>query len=103
MDQTGVILIASNNITYEEKGSCQIGVIGIDEKRAYTLAVGSAADGSYLPIQQVWAGATAKSIPPVDSPGMSDALKAGFHFAFAQSPKKGSHFSTLKTMKEVSV
>jgi hypothetical protein len=33
---------------------------------------------------------------------MQRAKEIGIHFAFAESPKKTSHFSTLKTMKEVS-
>jgi len=32
---------------------------------------------------------------------MTEAQEYGFNFTFAKSDKKGSHFSTLKTMKEV--
>lgn len=32
---------------------------------------------------------------------MAEARANGFDFTFAKSDKKGSHFSTLKTMKEV--
>jgi hypothetical protein len=34
---------------------------------------------------------------------MTRAKEIGIHFAFAESEKRTSHFSTLKTMKEVSL
>ena len=42
-----------------------------------------------------------RSLPKATAEGMSEARELGIHFAFAQSEKKTSHFSTLKTMKEV--
>ncbi|KAJ7203185.1 hypothetical protein C8J57DRAFT_1621195 [Mycena rebaudengoi] len=71
MDQTGVILLVANNKTCSQKSA-----------------------------NQVWAGATKASLPDSDALGMDDAQKLGFHFAFTNSKKKSSHFSTLKTMKE---
>ena len=71
-------------------------------KRAYTLLVASSADGNFLPFQQVWAGATARSLPSAGAACMDDVREQGFDFAFAKSEKnKGSHYSTFKTMKEV--
>ena len=72
-----------------------------DEKRAFTHLVASTADGDFLPFQQVWAGASVQSLPSQNAPRMQDALDRGFNFVFAKSNKKTSHFSTLKTMKEV--
>jgi hypothetical protein len=72
-----------------------------DEKRAYTLLVASTADGDFLPFQQVWSSASDHSLPLQRAPQMQDAIDRGFNFAFAKSAKKTSHFSTLKTMKEV--
>lgn len=76
-------------------------IIAKDEKRAFTLLVASTPDGTFLPFQQVWAGASAQSLPSANAHGMSEARANGFDFTFAKSDKKGSHFSTLKTMKEV--
>ena len=59
------------------------------------------ADGSFLPFQQVWAGASAQSLPLAKVQGMAKAHTNGFDFTFAKSNKKGSYFSTLKSMKEV--
>jgi len=103
MDQTGVIILMSKNTTYAEKGSRQVDVAGRDEKRAYTLCVATTPAGNILPFQQVWSGKTWQSLPIQDAEGMSEAWEHGFDFAFANSPKYSSHFSTVKTMKKVSV
>lgn len=88
-----------NNTTYDEKGARQIDVAARDEKRAYTLLVASSAAGDILPFQQVWSGATSRSLPRKNIRASAEAK--GFHFAFAESKKKTSHFSTFKTMTEV--
>jgi 5-keto 4-deoxyuronate isomerase len=105
LDQLGNVIWAGNNTTYHTKGAKQVDIVGNDEKRAYTLVVASSAAGNVLPFQQVWSGKTAKSLPktlPANATSMHRAKEIGIHFAFAESPKKTSHFSTLKTMKEVS-
>lgn len=100
MDQTGVLIMMSSGRTFEEKGSRQVDVAHLDEKRAYTLCVATTPAGDILPFQQVWAGSTPASLPNGKAPGYTEAMDAGFHFAVAASTKKTSHFSTLKTMKE---
>ncbi|KAJ7084664.1 hypothetical protein C8R44DRAFT_894109 [Mycena epipterygia] len=100
MDQTGVLLLIANNKTYDEKGTRQVDIYGRDEKRAYTLAVASTPSGNILPFQQIWSGASKRSLPADDATGMAEAKALGFHFAFAKSKKKTSHFSTFKTMDE---
>lgn len=101
MDQTGVYLVLGNNLTYNDRGARQVNIASLDKKRAYTLVVASSCAGDILPFQQVWSGATAKSCPTGNAEGMEEALDRGFHFKFAKSAKKTSHFSTFKTMVEV--
>lgn len=91
----------SNGYTFHDCGSEQVDIVAKDEKRAYTLLVASTADGDFLPFQQVWSGASDRSLPSQNAPRMQDAIDQGFDFAFAKSAKKTSHFSTVKTMKEV--
>ncbi|KAJ2936155.1 hypothetical protein H1R20_g939, partial [Candolleomyces eurysporus] len=100
MDQTGVIILMSKKRTYEQKGARQVSILHQDEKRAYTLCVASTPAGDILPFQQVWAGKTSTSLLSSDAKGHAEALELGFHFTVANSDKKTSHFSTLKTMKE---
>ncbi|KAH7904029.1 hypothetical protein BJ138DRAFT_971642, partial [Hygrophoropsis aurantiaca] len=100
MDQLGNYLMAGNDVMYNTKGARQVDVAAKDEKRAYTLCVASTPNGNLLPFQQVWPGSTKKSLPRDNAEGMSEAKEIGIQFASANSPKKTSHFSTLKTMKE---
>ena len=101
-DQIGNHILPSNGCTFNDCGAEQVDIVAKDEKLAFTLLVASTADGDFLPFQQVWAGASVRSLPSKDAPRMQDALARGFDFDFAKSNKKTSHFSTLKTMKEVS-
>ncbi|KAG1802170.1 uncharacterized protein HD556DRAFT_1304341 [Suillus plorans] len=99
-DQVGCYLLPNSSTTFHECGSKQVDIVAKDEKRAYSLLVASTADGDFLPFQQVWAGASERSLPSHDAHGMNNAIERGFHFAFAKSDKKTSHYSTLKTMRE---
>lgn len=101
MDQTGVMVLMTHNKTYAQKGAKQIDIAGRDEKRAYTLCVATTPAGNILPFQQVWSGKTNVSLPKANTHGMEEAIESGFHFGIADSKKKTSHFSTLKSMKEV--
>jgi hypothetical protein len=101
IDQQGMYVLPNCSTTWETVGTKQIDVIAKDEKRAYTILVGSTPTGDILPFQAFWGGKTAGSLPKDDAPGMDDAKARGFHFAAAASETSPrSHFSTLKTMKE---
>jgi hypothetical protein len=93
--------LPSNGCTFHKCSVEQVDIVAKDEKCAYILLVASTADGDFLPFQQVWAGASDRSLPSKNAPRMQDAIDRGFNFAFAKSAKKTSHFSTLKTMKDV--
>ena len=71
-------------------------------RNACLLTVGSSMSGTFLPFQQIWGGVTNKVQPSGQALRMVDAIERGFDFTFVKSAKKGSHYSTLKTMKEVS-
>ena len=101
MDQLGNYVWADTKTTFDQKGKRQINITALDEKHTYTLLVATTPAGDALPFQQVWSGATMRSLLKATAEGMFEARELGIHFAFAQSEKKTSHFSTLKTMKEV--
>lgn len=68
-------------MTWSQTGAKQVGMVGMDEKRAFTLVVGVVADGSLLPFQAVFVGKTKASIPSAtDSPNYDEAIDAGFKF-----------------------
>ncbi|EKM55812.1 uncharacterized protein PHACADRAFT_58383, partial [Phanerochaete carnosa HHB-10118-sp] len=100
MDQLDMYILPHQQLTYYEKGARQVDAAGKEEKRAYTLCVASTAAGDILPFQQVWSGKTKASLPKTIAPSMAEAKELGFHFTFANSAKRTSHFSTKKTMKE---
>ncbi|KAJ6554851.1 hypothetical protein B0H19DRAFT_1294878, partial [Mycena capillaripes] len=100
-DQTGVYIHPNSSQTFELRGSKQVSTSGNDEKRAYTLGVASDMSGGLLPLEQVWAGMSKGSLPTADADGYQEAIDRGFHFTFAASKKRTSHFSTEKTMEEL--
>lgn len=68
-------------MTWSQTGAKQVGMVGMDEKRAFTLVVGVTADGSLLPFQAVFVGKTMASVPSAtDSPNYNEAINAGFKF-----------------------
>jgi hypothetical protein len=87
-DQIGNYILPSSSCTFHDRGAEQVDVVAKDEKRAYTLLVASTADGDFLPFQQVWSGATARSTPSLTAPHMQEAIDRGFDFTFAKSDKK---------------
>ncbi|KAI5822457.1 hypothetical protein K523DRAFT_335125 [Schizophyllum commune Tattone D] len=98
----GNYILPNNSFTYTEIGAKQVNAVGKDEKRAYTLCVGSTAAGGFLPFQQIFGGMTDHSQLAEDAPGMDKALVYGMHFTFAKSKNSPrSHYSTQKTMKEL--
>jgi hypothetical protein len=100
-DQTGVYIRPAQGSTFAPRGSKQVDVIGKDEKRAYTLGVLTTPNGTALPFESIWSGKSKASLPSEKAAGYAEAEQLGFHFAFAASEKRTSHFSTLKTMKEL--
>jgi hypothetical protein len=99
-DQTGNYIRPPQGKTFAPRGSKQVEILGQDEKRAYTLGIATTLDGTMGALEQIWSGKTQASLPSSRANGYTEAMDRGFHFAFADSPKRTSHFSTLKTMKE---
>jgi hypothetical protein len=96
-------ILPSNSCTFNDQGAKQVDIVVKDEKHAFTLLVACTADRDFLPFWQVWAGVSKRSFPSKNASWMQDVLDRGFDFTFAKSDKKMNHFSTLKTMKEVSI
>ena len=92
-DQTGVTLVPSgNDRTYDVKGGKDISVIGSEEKRAFTVCLGSAADGTILPFQSIWKGKTTSSLPKT-----RDQFQ---HLRFRYGLNEKNHWSNLKTTQD---
>ncbi|KAA1479593.1 hypothetical protein DENSPDRAFT_789377 [Dentipellis sp. KUC8613] len=96
LDQTQVIVGASDARTFEVEGSKQVSVVNKEEKRAWTAVVAVAASGDVLPTQIIMKGGTQKSLPSTGSPGYSEALDLGFIF----SCNLKNYWSSLPLMEE---
>lgn len=95
-DQTGVVLLPAGKETWAERGAKQVAGVVKEEKRQYTLTVGSASSGDMLPFQAIWSGKTAKSLP--EARLRAGAEKQGHRWV----PGGERHWSTLETMKKAS-
>ena len=56
-------LVPSARWTYERINSSSVAVIGAEDKRQITACIASALDGSLLPLQLIFEGSTARSLP----------------------------------------
>lgn len=65
-DQTNVVYAPGNRMTWAPTGAKQVSVVGVDEKRAFTLLISVAADGTLLPLQAIYVGLTDRSCPSKD-------------------------------------
>ncbi|KAF8303338.1 hypothetical protein DL93DRAFT_2121649, partial [Clavulina sp. PMI_390] len=79
-DQTQVVYQHGASVTWDETGARQVATLGKEEKRAFTLVVGLSASGELLPMQAVYHGKRASSLPSPLSPCYAEAVAAGFSF-----------------------
>jgi hypothetical protein len=116
-DHSGQSLAPMGNMTWEEKGKKQVRGATHEEKRQVvinfvpilyisddsstqqtTLVIGSTAGGSMLPLQTIWGGKTAASLPSRTALRRDEADKHGFSYGHGDT----RHWSSLETTKEVS-
>ncbi|KAJ7083055.1 hypothetical protein B0H15DRAFT_760336, partial [Mycena belliarum] len=97
-DQTGVVYLPGARMTYAPRGSKQVGLIGNEEKRAFTTLLAVSAAGDLLPPQCVYEGKTDRSTPSSTATNHKECDAAGFRFVF--SGKASNHWSNQKTMRE---
>lgn len=77
-DQTQVIYAPGDKMTWARTGSKQVAIHGGEEKRAFTLLVSVASDGTVLPMQAIYSGKTQRSRPSSKSPHYVELIDAGF-------------------------
>jgi hypothetical protein len=94
-DQTQVVYNPGDQKTWNPSGERQVHIIGVEDKRAFTLLVGASVSGNILPLQAIYTGRSARSLPDSNAPGYSDAVHLGFLFKFSET---ATYWSTFKTM-----
>jgi hypothetical protein len=82
-DQTQVVFAPGDKMTYAEKGAKQVSLVGGEEKRAFTVMVSVANNGTLLPFQAIYQGKTALSRPSQTAPHFDDVIHAGMLLEFS--------------------
>jgi hypothetical protein len=97
MDQTQVVYQNGVGLTFDQLGAEQISVVGLEEKRAFTLVVAISGAGDLLPFQAVFQGKTQQSVPSRNAHGREEAQDLGFYF---QHSGTSTYWSNQMTMKQ---
>ena len=85
-DQTGCQPVPGGDWTMESKGSNQVTVAGIDDKRQITVLLGITKSGTLLPPQLIYAGKTERCLPRnVDFPEDWDVTFTETHWSTEDS------------------
>lgn len=95
-DQTQVIMANNTARTLDVEGSKQVGVVGKEEKCAFTAVVGVSASGDVLPTQLIFKGGSDRSLPTRNAPGRDEASQLGMIYSW--NPE--TYWSDLSSMKE---
>jgi len=82
-DQTNINYAPGDKLTWAERGAKQVSLVGGDKKRAFTIMVSVASDGTLLPFQAIYKGKTSRSLPSKHAPCWGDATNAGIRFEFS--------------------
>ncbi|KAG9073772.1 hypothetical protein FS749_014697 [Ceratobasidium sp. UAMH 11750] len=85
-----------SQMSWAPTGARQVSVIGTEEKRAFTLMVGVSLSGQALPLQAIYAGKTARSLPDDDAPYMDIAQDRSFRFEYSGNTH---YWATQQTMR----
>jgi hypothetical protein len=67
--------------TWEKKGSKDIQVLGVEDKRQITIIVSFVADGSSLPLEIIFTGSTRRYLPQ-NGLGKASCLGTRFHLTY---------------------
>ena len=90
-DQAGLHLAPAFSRTYAPAGSRSVAILGSEDKRQITVVVGSAYDGSLLPLQLIFQGTTEKCHPA----HTAKTREYGFHITHSMN-----HWSNQDVMQE---
>lgn len=97
-DQTQLNYQHGTKQTWNEKGAKNVSILGIDEKRAFTLVPSISASGELLPFQAVFEGSSKRSLPSPKSRLYDEAMKRGFKFVPSGTKTYWSNLNTMKSL-----
>jgi hypothetical protein len=83
-------------MTWTEKGSEQVTLVGAEEKRAFTVMVSVTSEGKLLPFQAIYQGKTTKSCPSKDAGCLAKVNAAGMKLEYSGT---STYWSNQKMMQ----
>jgi hypothetical protein len=84
-------------MTWADTGAKQVSVIGVDEKRAFTVLASVAANGTLLPFQAIYEGLTNRLLPESSTPNYDEVIDAGFLLEFSGTKTYWSNQQTMRS------
>ncbi|KAJ7027040.1 hypothetical protein C8F04DRAFT_1295668, partial [Mycena alexandri] len=99
-DQTQVVYAPGTGLTWAERGAKQVSVVGVEEKRAFTLVVSVAADGSCVPWQVIYKGSSPRSRPDAWARGHKELTDLGFQFVSSGIDTYWANQATMKFLAD---
>ncbi|KAE9387880.1 hypothetical protein BT96DRAFT_757502, partial [Gymnopus androsaceus JB14] len=97
-DQTQTVYAPGTKLTWNKAGKKQINIVGMDNKRAFTLVSLISASGEVLPMQAIYAGRTEASCPKKSSASYNESQELKFSF---EPSGNDTYWSTMDTMKSL--
>jgi hypothetical protein len=82
-DQTNAVYAPGDKMTWAERGSKQVTLVGSEEKRAFTVMVSVTSDGKLLPFQAIYQGKSKMSCPSSKARYLTEAKAAGIQFEYS--------------------
>ena len=93
--QTGIHLVpAAGGKTWDVKGTKDVKILGMEDKKQITCVVSSSARGELFPIQTIFIGETTRCLPKQSDENVK-CVEAEWHFTFSPN-----HWSTLHTSQQ---
>ena len=90
LDQTPSKLVPGTKSTLAKKGSKNVPIVGMSDKRMIIATFTTTLDGEFLPMQLIYGGKTQRSIPPVKFP---NTFSLSANITALQQRKRGSQTS----------
>ncbi|KIO20133.1 hypothetical protein M407DRAFT_16027 [Tulasnella calospora MUT 4182] len=94
-DQTNIVYSHGSSTTWAPTGSKQVAVVGLEEKRAFTVVVGVTCAGQAVPFQVIYKGATTASVPSPAATSYTDCRNLGFRFLPSGTETYWASFETM--------
>jgi hypothetical protein len=95
-DQTQVVYAPGDKMTYAPIGAKQVSLVGGDEKRAFTVMVSVANDGTLLPFQAIYTGLSVASRPSKIAAYYDEVMNAGM---LLEHSGTGTYWSNMAMMQ----